>query len=356
MPKTTQEQIESRSIFIISFIFLFRYVTDRDLRLLGKYINVPFIRSTVLILLKKDLIASFDIQEPFKSNGYFLTVNGLFKVPKVLLQYEYFFSPIRYNSNMALHSEGVIEVCLLLKRQGPKTAVWLTEWMVRQDKIRVVAGPVKNGQAWKKLIGRSPDGLFSLNKLSRVAIEYEKNSKSPQNWIEMIKYIERSFRIEKKVDLATLDLDKKRAFESVLFVFNKKEVFTSYLERFNKYIVSKKEDLIVSHKRYFLTTLEDLRNGYVFRLLDGGGYVSRFNELGQAGESIFAELVINGVLQTVAVDKARLSVRLDDKKQLIRKVAKGNFEKVWVILQEFYGEKMAISEMFAYIDSSTING
>ena len=42
MPKTTQEQIESRSIFVISFIFLFRYVTERDLSLLGKEYQCTF--------------------------------------------------------------------------------------------------------------------------------------------------------------------------------------------------------------------------------------------------------------------------------------------------------------------------
>ena len=84
--------------------------------------------------------------------------------------------------------------------------------------------------------------------------------------------------------------------------------------------------------------------------------MSRFNELGMEGKSIFMELVNSGVLESVGADRARLLVKLDDKKQLIRKVAKGHFEKVWGILQEFYGEKMAVSEMFAFIDSSAING
>ena len=150
---------------------------------------------------------------------------------------------------------------LIVKEPGAQGCFWLTEWMVRQDKIRGIVGPVKDGLAWKKLIGRLPDGLFVLNKLSRIAIEYEKNSKSYQNWVEMIKYIERSFRVEKKVDLVTLDLDKKRSFESVLFVFNKKEVFTSYLERFYKCLVAKNKDVLVSSKRYFLTTLDELKRG-----------------------------------------------------------------------------------------------
>jgi len=361
MPKTTREQIENRSIVVLSFIFLFRYVTQRDLNLLGNNINISFMRPTIQWLLKNKLIAPFKIQEPFKTTGHFLTSGGLARIPQVLLQYEYRFTPTLYASNLAFHSEGIIEICLLLKRQQPNAAYWLSEWMFRQDKTFGMDGSKEGGLKWKNLAGRWPDGLFVLNKFSRIAIEYEKSSKSYQNWIEIIKGLELSFELKERKGRNTYGVDKTRDYESVLFVFNDKKVFNSYLIRLHNPVVSKnrlsreKEAMDVSFKRYFLTTLEDLRNGYVFRPLPGGGPVSRFNDIGIDGSMILKRLVDSEVLLRVGPGRVRVVVRPAEKWQIIKGIAGGKFKEVLAILEEFSSEKIAVSEMFSFVDSSAVN-
>ena len=272
MGQITNEQRERRTLFVLSFIFLFRFVTVKDLSLLGaSFLGINDMRGMVQMLIKNKYIKSFKVDKPVKTVGYYLLDDGLAKLPKSLLEYEYFFYPKRYKPSTFYHVAGIIEVFLSVQKLAPKGAYWVSEWMVRQKKIKDIEKKVLSRQlGWRKkgvYGGRLPDGLFVVGKKARIAIEYESTEKSSYHWERMINSLENGLRLEEKLDLVTLDSPVKRDFEAVLFVFDDHQTFISYLRRFDKY--SKNGDGVVNEsvslKRYFLCTLDELKKGNVFR-------------------------------------------------------------------------------------------
>ncbi len=282
MAQPTNEQLERRMVDILSFMFLFRFVTSKDLGVLGSsFLGVNDMRATLHLLLKRKWIASFKITEPIKTVGYYLQMDGLAKLPEAYSGYRYYFAPTRYKRSTFYHLAGIIEVFLLVKKIAPKGAFWLSEWMVRQRKIRGIKDKILTRQlAWRKkgvYGGRLPDGLFVVSKKARIAIEYESTLKNNDNWERMIKGLEDCLRLKEKIELATLDAELKRDFEAVLFVFNDQRTFISYLRKFDKSSKVGTEGTLdfgplkgpVSLKRYFLGTLDELKKGHVFRTNGG---------------------------------------------------------------------------------------
>ena len=273
----TQEQRVRRINLILSFIFLFRFVTARDLSLLCSTILGINMRRIAEYLLKNGFIGSFEIYDPVRTTGYYLLKEGLARLPKSLLEYDYYFFPARYKSSMFWHGEGVIRAFLIFQKTAPK-GYWMSEWMVRQDKVKIVGKKAMGGRLrWRKkgvLGGRLPDGMFVVGKKARIAIEYEKTLKNTNNWERMIRDLEYGLKEREKIDLVTKDIVKGRNFEAVLFVFNEQQTFITYLKKFDKYSRTGKEEMLelgslnetISLKRYFLSTLEELKKGHVFRI------------------------------------------------------------------------------------------
>ncbi len=273
----TQDQREQRINIVLSFIFLFRFVTLRDLSLLGSTLLGIKMRRTIEYLLKNKLISSFEVYDPIRTTGYYLLEDGLIKLPKALLEYKYYFYPARYKPSIFSHGEGIIKVFLLVQKMAPK-GYWMSEWMVRQDKIKILGKKTLEGKlGWRKkgvLGGRLPDGMFVVGKKARIAIEYEKTLKNANNWARMIRNLEYGLRDREKIDLVTKDIITGRDFEAVLFVFNDYQTFTSYLRKLDNYSRSGGEEMLelgslndtISPKRYFLSTLDELKKGHVFRI------------------------------------------------------------------------------------------
>jgi len=276
----TQEQRERKINLILSFIFLFRFVTARDLSLLGSTILGINMRRTTEYLLRNGLIGSFEVYDPVRTTGYYLFKEGLARLPKSLLEYEYSFFPARYKSSMFWHGEGVIKVFLMVQKMAPK-GYWMSEWMVRQDKVKIVGQKAMGGKLrWRKkgvLEGRLPDGMFVVGKKARIAIEYEKTLKNANNWKRMIRDLEYGLKEREKIDLVTKDIVRGRNFEAVLFVFNEQQTFIRYLGKFDKYSRISNEEMLelgainetINLKRYFLSTLDELKKGHVFRTKGG---------------------------------------------------------------------------------------
>ena len=277
----TQEQRERRINLILSFIFLFRFVTKRDLRLFGSaLLGIKYMRRTMQYILKNKLIKGFNIKAPVITTGYYLLESGLAKLPKSLLEYKYYFIPARYKPYIFPHLAGILEVFLIVQKIAVK-GYWISEWMIRQDKIKATG---KKGLAgnlgWRRkglLRGRLPDGMFVLGKKARITVEYELTLKNNYDWESMIRNLEYGLREREKIDLVTKDIVTGRDFEAVLFVFNEDQTFTSYLRKFDKYARNGKEEMLelgtlnetISLKRYFLSTLEELKKGHVFRTKGG---------------------------------------------------------------------------------------
>jgi hypothetical protein len=61
---------------------------------------------------------------------------------------------------------------------------------------------------------------------------------------------------------------------------------------------------------------------------------SKFAEVGANGGTILSELIKNGILEDISSTEVRLKVVLDDKiEQLVKDIAKTDFDKIWSILQ-----------------------
>jgi len=274
----TQAQRERRINLILSFIFLFRFVTKRDLRLLGSsLLRVKYMRRTMDYILKNKLIKGFNIKAPGITTGYYLLENGLAKLPKSLLEYKYYFEPARYKPYIFPHLAGILEVFLIVQKTAVK-GYWISEWMIRQDKIKAVGKKALTGNlGWRRkglLRGRLPDGLFVIDKKARIAIEYELSLKNNYGWQVMIRDLEYGLREREKIDLVTKEIVTGRDFEAVLFVFNEDQIFSNYLKRFDKYSKIGKGEMLemgslneaVSSKRYFLSTMDELKKGHVFKI------------------------------------------------------------------------------------------
>ena len=292
----TDDQLERRLVDVLSFMFLFKFVTNKDLGILGSsLLGVNDMRATLHLLLKRKWIASFKITIPVQAVGYYLLKDGLAKLPEAYLGYQYFFFPTRYKRSTFYHLAGVIEVFLMIKKMAPKGAFWLSEWMVRQRKVRGIKDKILTRQlAWRKkgvYGGRLPDGLFVISKKARIAIEYESTRKNNDNWERMIKGLEDGLRLKEKIELATLDTELKRDFEAVLFVFNDQISFISYLRKFGKSSKVETEGTLdfgllkgpVSLKRYFLGTLDELKKGHVFRTNGGRIAISEMFNFVESG-------------------------------------------------------------------------
>ena len=273
----TKDQREQRMLFVLSFIFLFRFVAVRELNLLGSILlGVNDMRRTIESLLRNRLIKDFEITSPVKTTGYYLLEEGLVKLPKPLLEYKYFFFPTRYKPSIFAHGAGVIQVFFAIQKLAAK-GYWVSEWMIRQDKIKTVGKKaVAVNFGWRKkgvLNGRMPDGMFVVGKKARVAIEFESTLKNNYDWEGMIRNLEYGLRAREKVDLVTKDIVTGRDFEAVLFVFYDNQTFTSYLRKFDRYSRIGKGEMLdlgilneaISLKRYFLSTLDELKKGHVFR-------------------------------------------------------------------------------------------
>ena len=217
----TDEQRDRRIVNALSFIYFFRYVTVKDLNLFGStFLEVSNMRRTIEHLVKHKMIKNFDIPSPIKTVGYYILDGGMDRLSAVkspLLDYKYEFWPTRYKPTTYWHETGVRETCLWLKMAYNK-GYWLTEWMLRQRRVKASGN---NGKklAWRKkgvYGGRLPDGLFVVGKKARIAIEYESNSKNYQDWIHMIDDLQYAMNEKKKLDLDTLDMVFKKDFEAVL--------------------------------------------------------------------------------------------------------------------------------------------
>ena len=113
--RPTDEQLERRLVDVMSFMFLFRFVTNKDLGILGSsLLGVNDMRATLHLLLKRKWIASFKITIPVQAVGYYLLKDGLAKLPEAYLGYQYFFFPTRYKRSTFYHLAGVIVNCFLL--------------------------------------------------------------------------------------------------------------------------------------------------------------------------------------------------------------------------------------------------
>lgn len=253
------EDRQQRTIAVLGFIYLFRFVTVRDINLLGSILlGVKDMRRTIDYFLKRKLINSFDVSTPTKARAFYLLDKGLKLIPKSLLQYEYSFHPLWYKSGSFWHNSGVLEVCLWFQKLTTQ-GYWISEWMIRQARAKTLG--MNTAEARKKIIFRRrlPDGFFVVNKRVKIAVEYESTRKNIPDWADMIRDLEYGLKDREKIDPDTDSIVTGRDFEAVLFVFKEKHTFEVYRKRFYTY-----SRVVLSPHCYFLTTLDCLKNGKVF--------------------------------------------------------------------------------------------
>ena len=270
----TDKQRDQRITSVLSFIFLFRFVTAIDLDLVGSALLGFSMRRIIEYLLKYKLIKSFGISNPVITTGYYLSEDGLAKLPDIIQKYKYSFWPARYKDSTFYHERGIIETCVWVHKWAGKGR-WFSEWMIRQDRIKA-SGSKGKGLGWRKrsvLDGRVPDGLFVIEKGARIAIEFESTRKNRKDWERMISNLEYGMKARQKVNLTTMDLEFRRDFEAVLFIFQENSTFELYRKRFDEYSKPGEngsgrglmlEGGIKYPHCFFLTTMEHLKNGNVF--------------------------------------------------------------------------------------------
>ena len=271
----TNGKREQRIISVLGFIFLFRSVMVKDLDLLGSTVlGITNMRRTIEYLKKRKLIDNFAICTPAKTTGYWLLEAGLRRLPDNLLKHGYKFSPAWFRPGRLLHDSGVIEVCLLFQKLVDE-GHWISEWMIRKDRMRkagkrVLAGA--HGTIMKSAArGRLPDGFFQVGTV-KIAVEFEATRKNIHAWADMIRDLEYGLNDRKKIDPVTDLIVVGRDFEAVLFVFNENVTFELYRKRFDEYSslgqggpgVKRHEKVVLSPHCYFLTTLEKLKEGVVY--------------------------------------------------------------------------------------------
>jgi hypothetical protein len=279
----TKEERDRRIGKVLSFIFLFRYVTAKDLNLLGStLLDVNDMRRTIKYFLSNKLIKAFDISDPVKTTGFYLTEDGLAKVPKALLEYKYSFWPARYRPGTFFHDSGVIGAFLGIQN-GATKGRWISEWMIRQDhvKARGRAGRGLGLRHKSVLRGRLPDGMFVIGQKARIAVEYEDVRRNVTAWVEIIRDLEYRMKAKVSIDLPAKDGGTGSDFEAVLFVFGDKATFSIYCKRFDECLKFGKvggQEIkeAVNPKRFFFTTLDELKEGKLYR---AGGEENSFKEL-----------------------------------------------------------------------------
>ena len=270
------EDREQRIIPVLGFIFLFRVVRVRDLELLGSTVLGINMRRIIEYLIRQKLVDSFAISTPVKTSGYWLLEAGLKKLPKSLLQYGYKFSPVWYRPGRMAHDSGVIEVCLLFQKLDAY-GHWVSEWMIRKDMLKKIAkraiATSRGRMAKTALRGRLPDGFYVINKGGKVAVEFESTRKNIHDWSDMIRDLEYGLNDRKKIDPNTDSIVTGRDFEAVLFVFTDVLTLELYRRRFDEYsnyghaagAGKNHEKVVLNPQCYFLTTVNSLKNGKVFR-------------------------------------------------------------------------------------------
>lgn len=269
-------QREERIIQVLGFIFLFKVVMVKDLDLLGSSVlGINSMRRTVEYLKRRKMIDRFVTSTPMKTSGYWLLEAGLKRLPKSLLRYDYKFAPAWFSPGRLVHNSGVIEVCLLCQRLV-NYGHWVSEWMIRQDRIKragqkIVTG--SHGRIVKSAArGRLPDGFFVVTTGVKIAVEFEATRKNIHDWADMIRDLEYGLNDRKKIDPDTNSIVTGKDFEAVLFVFNEDVTMRLYRKRFDEYSsarqgagVHKKRELVVlSPQCFFLTTLDELKKGKVY--------------------------------------------------------------------------------------------
>jgi len=266
------EEREQRIVAVLGFIFLFKFVTTRDLNLLGStLLGINDMRRTIGYLKRHKLINNFHVSTPTRTSGFYLMDDGLKHIPKSLLQFNYFFYPVRFKPGSFWHNSGVLEVCIWIQKLTTQ-GYWISEWMIRQGralevgKKQVGVSGAKNKATFRK---RLPDGFFVVNKGIKIAIEYESTRKNIHDWADMIRDLEYGLKDREKIDPDTDTIVTGRDFEAVLFVFEQKNTFEVYRNRFVEYSNFRHggrnhERVVISPHCFFLTTLDCLKNGKVF--------------------------------------------------------------------------------------------
>jgi len=266
----TKTQREQRIMGVLSYIFLFRFVMVKDLNFLGcTLLDIKDMRRTIEYLLKHKLMNSFAVCTPIKTTGYYLSDAGLNRLPKALLEYKYSFYPAWYRPGRFWHDAGVTEVCLWIQKMAAR-GYWISEWMIRQDRAKAIGKKTVVGLPGgrKKSVsrGRLPDGFFVVCKGVRIAVEFESTRKNVHAWVDMIRDLEYGLKVQEKVDPDTNDIVTGRDFEAVLFVFKENNTLSVYRKRFsvNAGREENYSNAVVSRHRFFLTTLDGLKNGRVY--------------------------------------------------------------------------------------------
>jgi len=271
----TEEERNRRINKVLSFIFLFRFVTVRDLNLLGStLLEANDMRRTIKSLLSHKLIKAFDISDPVKIRAFYLTDDGLAKLPKAILEYKYSFWPARYRPGTFFHDAGV-RVAFLGVQKAATKGYWISEWMIRQDNVKA-QGRTGRGLGWRQksvLRGRLPEGMFVIGQKTRIAVEYEDVRRNVTAWVEIIRDLE--YRMQAKA------IGTGRDFEAVLFVFGDKPTFSIYCKRFDECLKFGKvggQEIKkpINPQRFFFTTLDGLKEGKLYR---AGGEEKSFKEL-----------------------------------------------------------------------------
>jgi len=266
----TKKQRAHRIGNVLSFIFLFRFVTVKHLNLFSATrLDVNDIRRTIEYLVNHKLIKGFKISNPVKTTGYYLLDRGLARLPDSLLQYKYSFWPVRFRLGTFEHDKGLVEAFIWIQKAATK-GYWISEWMIRQDKVKA-SGKTGMGLGVHQrsvLRGRMPDGMFVVGQKVRIAVEFEDTRRNVTAWAELVRDLEYRMKASKKIDPGTSDIVTGRDFEAVLFVFKDKQTFSIYRKRFNSCLESGKvggqKIKETNPHRFFFATLDHLKEAKVY--------------------------------------------------------------------------------------------
>ncbi|MCX5714621.1 MAG: (d)CMP kinase, partial [Candidatus Omnitrophica bacterium] len=100
-------------------------------------------------------------------------------------------------------------------------------------------------------------------------------------------------------------------------------------------LVNSKEVLLERVKQWVFQIVEAQEDE---RRWEGVVAKSKFSEVSSNGEAILSELIKNGILEEVSSAEVRLKPNTDLKEDAIRGIAKGDFDKIWAILQQAHQE------------------
>ena len=226
----TQEERIKRIKKLVSFIYIFRYATRKQMEeLIRSTTCVMFPHRTIEAALSDGYI-QYCYEAVSGCNIYYLTVAAkeLIQDTEPFVDY-YKFDKRHTGLNILKHQKFLVEAFFIL-RKHLEIKEWRSEWVLRVGRKK-----------WQKI----PDGQITFNSGLKIAIEAETSYKDITGWKDFV------YRYRHDIERAPL-------YHAALIVAGNKDYLTGVIIKLFNFAPE------FSHKRFIFTEPEMLKTGKCF--------------------------------------------------------------------------------------------